>query len=87
MIIRSEIPNSNTKSSYVTSLIDPLNFATFVDHTKNSSILGGACKHNLGPRGREFERANIQEFKCPKDCSRGMLKLRIDQCIRSVHPK
>ena len=33
--------------------------------------MDGAFKHNLDPMGRIFERANIQEFKCPVYCRRG----------------
>ena len=27
--------------------------------------LGRAFEHYFGPRGREFERSNLQKFKCP----------------------
>ena len=27
--------------------------------------LGRAFEHHFGPRGREFERSNLQKFKCP----------------------
>ena len=26
---------------------------------------GRAFEHHFGPRGREFERSNLQKFKCP----------------------
>ena len=31
----------------------------------NDYSLGGAFEHHFGPRGREFERSNLQKFKCP----------------------
>ena len=31
----------------------------------NDCSLGGAFEHHFGPRGREFERSNLQKFKCP----------------------
>ena len=33
------------------------------------------------PEGQELERANLQKFKCPGVCPRGMLNFEIDQCI------
>ena len=67
-----------------------LNFTTFVDHAKNRSMLDGAFKHNLDPMGRIFERANIQEFKCPVYCRRGRerdVEASIYRCVMSVHQK
>jgi len=30
-----------------------------------SVLIGGAFEQHFGPKGREFEQANLQKFKCP----------------------
>ena len=44
-----------------------------------------AFEHHFGPRGREFERSNLQKFKCPGFARGGgggvMLKFRVDRRI------
>ena len=50
----------------------------------NDCSLGGAFEHHFGPRGREFERSNLQKFKCPgfaRGGGGGMLKFRVDRRI------
>ena len=45
---------------------------------------GRAFEQHFGPRGREFERSNLQKFKCPGFAREGgMLKFRVDRRIRS----
>ena len=49
--------------------------------------LGGAFEHHFGPRGREFERSNLQKFKCPgfaRGGGGGMLKFRVDRRIMKM---
>ena len=53
----------------------------------NDCSLGGAFEHHFGPRGREFERSNLQKFKCPgfaRGGGGGMLKFRVDRRITAV---
>ena len=71
MMIRSEKPKKQHQKLIRDFANWSLNFTTFVDHAKNRSMLDGAFKHNLDPMGRIFERANIQELKCPVYCRRG----------------
>ena len=51
----------------------------------NDCSLGGTFEHHFGPRGREFERSNLQKFKCPGFArgGGGMLKFRVDRRINS----
>ena len=44
-------------------------------------LIGGAFEQLFCPEGREFERSNLQKFKCPGVARGGMLKFRIDRCI------
>ena len=59
-----------------------LNSTTFVEHTKDCLILGGAfeCDLGLGEGGGEqkLEITNLQKFKCLQGCQGGMLKLKLD---------
>ena len=58
-----------------------LNSTTFVEHTKDRLILGGAfeCDLDLGEGGEQkLEITNLQKFKCLQGCQGGMLKLRLD---------
>lgn len=58
-----------------------LNSTTFVEHTKDHLILGGAfkCDLGLGEGGEQkLEITNLQKFKCLQGCQGGMLKLRLD---------
>ena len=36
-----------------------------------SVLIGGAFERLFCPKGREFEQANLQKFKCPGGCPRG----------------
>ena len=48
----------------------------------NDCSFGGAFEHHFGPTGREFERSNLQKFKCPGFArGGGMLKFRVDRRI------
>ena len=58
-----------------------LNSTTFVEHTKDCLILGGAfeCDLGLGEGGEQkLEITNLQKFKCLQGCQGVMLKLRLD---------
>ena len=58
----------------------------------NDCSLGGAFdrqirafEHHFGPKGREFERSNLQKFKCPGFArGGGMLKFRVDRRISAL---
>ena len=47
---------------------------------------GRAFEHHFGPRGREFERSNLQKFKCPGFArgGGGVLKFRVDRRINLI---
>jgi len=36
-----------------------------------SVLIGGAFERLFCPKGREFEQANLQKFKCPGGCPGG----------------
>ena len=56
--------------------------------TDNDCSLRGAFEHHFGPRGREFERSNLQKFKCPGFArGGGMLKFRVDRRIKKMYGK
>jgi len=49
-----------------------------------SVLIGGAFERLFCPKGREFEQANLQKFKCPRVArgGGGMLKLQFDWYIK-----
>ena len=51
------------------------------DSAFSEKKLGGAFEFNFCPKGREFEQNNLQKIKCPGDCPKGRvsLKLRINR--------
>jgi len=42
-----------------------------VNNSFKRRLTGGAFEQLFRPKGREFEQANLQKFKCPGDCLGG----------------
>ena len=62
-----------------------VNDFSLVGYDRQIRRLGSAFKYHFGPRGREFERSNVQKFKFPRfprgGGGGGMLKFRVDRRI------
>ena len=65
------------------------NDCSLVGYDEQIRRYGRAFERHFGPRGQEFERSNLQKFKCPgltrgRGGGGGMLKFQVDRRITIV---